>query len=135
MIVTSVFLLFNVVHFSRKVGVIIQLTHFMPTILYPLTKSENQRLVVVSCTRGKFSFWCNIHHTCEDIYVYWTLMVWTELLSAFFSKSIIPVVIRFNATVSFYSPLKTSENQKFSNAFKGCRKRHVVRNGLIYLSI
>ena len=39
----------------------------------------------------------------------------------------------FNVTVLFLYPLKTSENQRFSYAFRGYRKRPVLWNGLMTL--
>ena len=35
----------------------------------------------------------------------------------------------FHATGFFLYPLKTSENQRFSNVFRGYRKRTMARNG------
>ena len=38
----------------------------------------------------------------------------------------------FMPFVSFYTPLKTSENQRFSDVFRGYRKRPVAWNGLTF---
>ena len=41
------------------------------------------------------------------------------------------VVNPFHATVLFWYPLKTSENQRFSDAFRGYQKRPLAWNGLM----
>ena len=40
-----------------------------------------------------------------------------------------------HATGPILSPLKTSENQRFSDVFRGYRKRSVVWNGLSYFLV
>ena len=43
------------------------------------------------------------------------------------------IINPFHATDLLLYPLKTSENQRFSDVFRGYQKRSVVRNGLTLL--
>ena len=61
-----------------------------------------------------------------------TLGVLPIFIQAITTKQSQALVINpFQATGLFWYPLKTSENQRFSDVFRGFRKRPVAWNGLI----